>query len=229
MNKIKYIGFDADDTLWINEPLFKNAEKQMSNILSKYTDTVNIHNEQYKTKAENIKLFGYGVKGFTLSMIETAHRLTEGRITSADIIELIELGKKILNTPIELIDGVEKVLKNLSFNYKLIVATKGDLLDQENKLEASGLSKYFHHIEVMSEKNEQSYIKLLGHLEIKPEEFLMIGNSLKSDILPVVNIGSQAIHVPSETTWQHENISDEEVKNVEYHTVDKISDIIRFF
>lgn len=229
MNKIKCIGFDADDTLWINEPLFQEAGKKFENIIHKYISNINLEKELYKTESSNIKIFGYGVKGFTLSMIETAVELTGGKINSKDILEIVNLGKGILTSELQLLNDVEFVLKKLSRSYKLIVATKGDLLDQENKLEASGLSKYFHHIEVMSEKNADSYIKLLGHLDIAPENFLMIGNSLKSDILPVIEIGSRAIHVPFSTTWEHEKVDPAEIKNVSYQTVDKIKEILNYF
>ena len=226
---IKYIGLDADDTLWINEPLFHIAEKKLAKILSTYINPENIVNEQYKTESSNIKLFGYGVKGFTLSMIETAHRLTDGKISSEDIVKIISLGKEILTAPVQLLDDVETVVKQLSQNYKLVVATKGDLLDQESKLKRSGIEKYFHHIEVMSEKNEEAYLSLLSHLEIKPEEFVMIGNSLKSDIIPPVKIGIEAIHIPFKTTWQHESVTDKDLQGLTYTTVNSFKDLLNFF
>lgn len=228
-NKIKYIAFDADDTLWINEPIYQKAEKKLKNILSAYVEIDNISKEHYKTESTNISIYGYGVKGFTLSMIETAIKLTEGKIEAHDINCIISIGKEMLDAPVDLLNNVESVLKKLSHNYKLVVATKGDLLDQQNKLEKSGLEKYFHHIEVMSEKHSQNYINLLGHLEIKPEEFLMIGNSLKSDIIPVLEIGSEAVHIPYKTTWQHENVDENELKHLNFHTVTNIKEILNFF
>jgi len=135
----------------------------------------------------------------------------------------------MINKPIELLDGVEDVLKELSKKYKLIVVTKGDLLDQERKLEKSGLLQYFHHIEVLSEKQEANYTKLLNHLEIKSNEFLMVGNSLKSDILPLIGIGAQAIHVPFHITWQHEQVAPKESDDVNYVTVESLSEIINIF
>ncbi|MFA8343113.1 MAG: HAD family hydrolase, partial [Rhodothermaceae bacterium] len=222
MNKIKIIGFDADDTLWVNEPVYHRAEDKLKKILSNYINDCDIESEQYKTEVKNIKLFGYGVKGFTLSMIETATRLTEGRITSTEIMKIIDLGKEMLQTPIELIDDVESVLQELSGNYKLIVATKGDLLDQRKKLMASGLEKYFDHIEVMSEKDPKSYERLLTNLNIAPEQFIMIGNSMRSDVLSVLEMGSNAIHVPYKTTWKREQVDSEVMNKYDFHSVKSI-------
>lgn len=228
-NDVKIIGFDADDTLWINEPLYHKAEEKLKEILLNYIDDCDIENEQYQTEIKNIKLFGYGVKGFTLSMIETAVKLTDGKITSEDILKIINLGKKILTSPLELIEGVETVLEKLSDDYKLILATKGDLLDQNKKLEASGLRKYFQHVEVMSEKDPQSYLKLLSNMNVTPEQFVMVGNSLRSDVLSVVKIGSQAIHVPFETTWQREQVDQETMSKYEFHKAAKIKDVLNYF
>src|SRR5690606_31175812 len=138
----------------------------------------------------------------------------------------LNIGKDMLNKPVELLDGVEEVLENLSKKYRLILATKGDLLDQERKLEKSGLTKYFHHIEVLSDKKELNYSKLLNHLDIKPSEFLMVGNSLKSDVLPLVNIKTNAIHVPFHTTWAHEEVSEEEKNGKSYKTVNSLKKLL---
>jgi putative hydrolase of the HAD superfamily len=178
---------------------------------------------------KNLPTYGYGVKGFVLSMIELALELSNGSVSNAVIGKILTIGKNMINKPIELLDGVEEVLKTLSKDYKLIVATKGDLLDQERKLEKSGLIDYFHHIEVLSEKQAINYTKLLNRLDIKPSEFLMIGNSLKSDILPLINIGSEAIHVPFHTTWQHEKVTKKETNGVAYKTVENLTEILNFF
>ena len=158
---------------------------------------------------KNLPLYGYGVKGFVLSMVEMALELSNNNVSNNTIQAILNIGKDMINKPVELLDGVEEVLKTFSTKYRLILATKGDLLDQERKLEKSGLTDYFHHIEVLSDKQEANYSKLLNHLDIKPSEFLMIGNSLKSDILPLVNIKANAIHVPFHTTWAHEQVSEE--------------------
>jgi putative hydrolase of the HAD superfamily len=151
-------------------------------------------------------LYGYGIKAFILSMIEAAIKISDGRITSRGIETIIGYGKEMLDKPVELIDGVDDVLKSLNGHYRLVMTTKGDLLDQERKLEKSGLANYFHHIEIVSDKKESEYRKLIQHLDIAPEQFLMIGNSLRSDILPVLNVGGFGIHVPYHTTWEHEKI-----------------------
>ena len=150
--------------------------------------------------------YGYGVKGFMLSMIETALAVTNNTLDVAIIEKIIAYGKELLDKPIELLEGVEEVLHSLKPHYRLVVATKGDLLDQERKLRKSGIDHYFHHIEIMSDKKEKDFEKLIRHLDILPSEFLMLGNSLKSDILPVLSLGGHAIHIPFHTTWVHEEI-----------------------
>ena len=225
MNSIKYIAFDADDTLWVNEPLFQKAEMNYRELLSDYLTSEKVSEELYSTEKQNISLYGYGVKSFTLSMIETALRISDYKLPQVIISEIIELGKAILTEPVVLLDGVKDILKELYTNYKLVVATKGDLLDQERKLNVSGLNDYFHHVEVMSDKQEQNYQKLLNHLEINNDEFLMVGNSLKSDIIPVVNLGASAIHIPYHTTWQHEIIEEKELNDIKYHKVNSIAEI----
>ncbi|MDG4715771.1 HAD family hydrolase [Winogradskyella marincola] len=225
-SNIKVIGFDADDTLWVNETYFREAEEEVGRLLSHYETPNKIDQELFKMEMKNLSTYGYGVKGFVLSMIELAIELSNGRVSNEIITKILDIGKTMINKPIELLDGVEDVLKSLSKDYKLIVATKGDLLDQERKLEKSGLLDYFHHIEVLSEKQEANYDKLLNHLDIKPSEFLMIGNSLKSDILPLINIGAEAIHVPFHTTWEHEKVGKTETEGLEYKTVESLKDIL---
>lgn len=224
-NTIKVIGFDADDTLWVNEPYFQEVEKQFCLILKPYQDEAETSKELFRTEMQNLEIYGYGAKGFILAMIETAIRVTEGKITSNEISQIVAIGKTLLNMPIQLLDGIEDVLQKLKGKYQLILATKGDLLDQERKLQKSGLTGYFHHIEIMSDKHENNYKKLLSHLDIQPHEFLMVGNSVKSDILPVIKIGARAIHVPFEVTWQHEN-HHEPTGNDDFITVSEISEIL---
>ena len=228
MNKnIKVIAFDADDTLWINETYFRDAEHQFAKLLTAFETENKIEQELFKTEIRNLDLYGYGVKGFMLSMVECALEISNNNLNPRLLNDILNIGKDMLEKPIELLDGVEDVLKLLHGKYKLIVATKGDLLDQERKLEKSGLLQYFHHIEVMSEKKESDYKKLLSHLDIEATELLMIGNSLKSDILPLVNIGSSAIHVPFHTTWAHEEVTAKEQSTTAYKTVASITDILK--
>ena len=226
LKHIKVIGFDADDTLWVNEPYFQDAGKQFCRLLNPYLHDMEITaKELFVTEIKNLDLYGYGVKAFILSMIETAIRITDGKIKADEIGSILEMGNTILNMPIQLLDDVENVLKKLKSRYLFILVTKGDLLDQERKLQKSGLIDYFHHIEIMSDKHEDNYRKLLMHLNIKPEEFLMVGNSVKSDILPVISIGATAIHVPFEVTWQHEIIHDMPESN-DFITVSRLSEIL---
>ncbi|MGX1930645.1 HAD family hydrolase [Flagellimonas sp. 2504JD4-2] len=205
---IKVIGFDADDTLWVNETYFRETEERFAELLEGYETKNKVDQELFKIEMQNLETYGYGIKGFVLSMIESALDLSNNKIPQEIISEIIDLGKKMISHPVELLDGVEEVLDSLQHKYRLIVLTKGDLLDQERKLEKSGISKYFHHVEVLSDKKENNYKNLLDHLEISVDEFLMIGNSLKSDVLPILNIGAKAIHIPFHTTWAHELVED---------------------
>ncbi len=225
---IKVIGFDADDTLWVNETYFREAELAFAKLLSPYETANKIDQELFKKEMDNLPLYGYGVKAFILSMLESALEISNNEISPQQLKEIIAIGKDMINKPVDLLEGVEEVLHNLSKKYRLILATKGDLLDQERKLEKSGLIDYFHHIEVLSEKKEANYSKLLKHLDIEPSEFLMVGNSLKSDILPLVNINAHAIHVPFHTTWIHEQVSEEETNGKAYKTVNNLKEILTF-
>ncbi|MDF7820075.1 HAD family hydrolase [Runella sp. MFBS21] len=206
MNPIQVIAFDADDTLWVNEPFFQETERKLCALLEDYLPHHTVSQELFKTQIQNLPLYGYGVKSFILSMIETSLEVSDKTISLEVIEKIIALGKEMLQKPIELLDGVEEVLQTLQGRYRLVVATKGDLLDQERKLIKSGLAHYFHHIEIMSDKRESDYQKLLKHLDIVPEEFLMIGNSLKSDVLPVLAMGGHGFHIPYHTTWAYEHI-----------------------
>ena len=225
---IKVIGFDADDTLWVNETFFREAELDFARLLSPYETANKIDQELFKKEMDNLELYGYGVKAFVLSMVESAIEISNGSVSNKTLGKILDIGKSMINQPVKLLDEVENVLKTLAKKYRLILATKGDLLDQERKLEKSGLTDYFHHIEVLSDKKEANYSKLLNHLDINPSEFLMIGNSLKSDILPLVNIKAHAIHVPFHTTWAHEQVSVEETNGKAYKTVTSLGDILKF-
>jgi putative hydrolase of the HAD superfamily len=224
---VKVIGFDADDTLWVNETYFREAEIEFAKLLSAYETSNKIDQELFKKEMDNLELYGYGVKGFVLSMVEMALEISNYNVSNKTLEAILNIGKEMINKPVELLDGVKEVLETLSKQYKLILATKGDLLDQERKLEKSGLIDYFHHIEVLSDKKEANYSKLLNHLDINPSEFLMIGNSLKSDILPLVNIKAHAIHVPFHTTWAHEEVSKNESNGKAYKTVSRLCDILK--
>ena len=224
---IKVIAFDADDTLWINEPYFQETEKKFCALLEDYLPHHSTSQELFKTEIANLSLYGYGVKGYILSMIEAALRITNNTLNVVITEKIIQYGKELLERPIEMLEGVEDVLKALSGKYRLVVATKGDLLDQERKLKKSGIEHYFHHTEIMSDKQERDYIKLIKHLDIPPSAFLMIGNSLKSDVLPVLAVGGHGIHVPYHTTWAHEQVS-HHIDHPNFKQVSQITEILTY-
>jgi putative hydrolase of the HAD superfamily len=222
---IKAIAFDADDTLWVNEPYYQEAEEKFRALMKGYAPGRAISEELLKTETLNLALYGYGIKGFTLSMIETALRVSSHAPDKALVERTLKIGRELYQKPIEILEGVEDVLKALQGRFRLVVATKGDLLDQERKLKKSGLEHFFHHIEIMSDKQESDYLKLIRHLDIQPAEFLMIGNSLKSDVLPVLAIGGHTVHVPYHTTWAHEHVA-RDVEHDNFRHVEKITDLL---
>lgn len=224
---LKIIAFDGDDTLWDNELYFRETENRFCELFEDYLPQHSVERELLKVEVKNISLYGYGIKAFMLSMIETAIGITDKKVNGQTIEKIIGLGQELLNKPVNLIDGVEDVLKLLRPKYRLVLATKGDLLDQERKLRKSGLMGHFHHIEIMSEKKEPDYAKLIGHLDIQPEEFMMVGNSLKSDILPVLNLGGHAIHIPYHVTWAHEHI-EAEIKHDNFKQVALVKEVLNY-
>lgn len=225
---IKVIGFDADDTLWVNETYFREAEQQFAAMLSHFETPNKIDQELFQLEIKNLPLYGYGIKGFVLSMVEMALTLSNYTVSNKVIEDIINIGKSMLDKPVELLDGVQEVLQGLEHKYKLILVTKGDLLDQERKLKKSNLSHYFHHIEVLSDKQISNYSALLNRLDVAPSEFLMIGNSLKSDVLPIVELKANAIHVPFHTTWLHEQVHETETNGKSYLTLNSLRDVMPF-
>lgn len=205
------IAFDADDTLWHDISTYMRAKDAFLALLCKYRSREAIDRELDATELRNLDCFGYGAKGFILSMIETALEITERRISSAEIGEIIELGKAILQSPITPLPDVERTLFDLSGRFQLLAITKGDLFDQEAKMARSGLGDYFDELHVVSEKTVATYAKVLARHAVEPHRFLMIGNSLKSDVLPVLELGGWAIHVPYEITWfmEHADLPEE--------------------
>lgn len=222
----KIIAFDADDTLWHNEPYFDEAQDKFCELFGGYASKQELLRLILNHQITNLPLYGFGIKAFTLSMIESALELTNHSISGQNIEKVLQIGKDLLQKPVELLPDVISVLEELKGTYKLIVATKGDLKDQHRKLHESGIGAYFHHIEVMSDKTELDYEKMLGRLDCLAADFLMIGNSLKSDVLPVLNIGGHAIHIPYHTTWEYEQI-DFEVEHENFHAFEKITDVLQ--
>lgn len=221
----KIISFDADDTLWHNEPYFDEAQERFCVLFQDFASSQEILGLILNHQVKNLPLYGFGIKAFTLSMIESALELNNYEISGQNIEKVIQIGKDLLQKPVELLPNVTEVLEQLKGKYKLVVATKGDLKDQHRKLHDSGIGAYFHHIEVLSDKAELDYEKMLGRLDCKANEFLMIGNSLKSDVLPVLNIGGHAIHIPYHTTWEYEKI-DFEIEHENFKSFTNISEIL---
>lgn len=203
---IAMIGFDADDTLWHSEGYYQAASAAFVDIVGRYVDLADgrVHADMLATERRNLALFGYGAKGMTLSMVETAIAVTDARISAADIHRLVELGKSVLQHPVELLPGIRTAVEAVARDFPLVLITKGDLFHQEKKVQQSGLSDLFRRIEIVSEKDERTYRRLLEEFAIAPAQFLMVGNSLRSDIEPVVRLGGWGVHMPYHVTWSHE-------------------------
>ncbi len=219
---IRTVALDADDTLWHNESIFEATHIRYRDLLTPYHPAEWIEQRLFATEMRNLKHYGYGIKGFMLSMIETSIELTEGRITGAEIERILDLGREMLTAPVQLLDHVSGTVQDLSKKFILVLLTKGDLFDQETKIARSGLADYFHHIEIVSEKSQSTYERLLAEHNLKPTEFVMVGNSVKSDILPVLALGATAIHIPYHLTWAHERAEIPEAEAQNFHTLEHI-------
>ena len=224
---IDVIAFDADDTLWHNEPLFLDTKNKFQKLLAAYHPPEWTEQRLYETEMRNLEHFGYGIKSFALSMIETAVELTEGRISGSDVQQIIDLAKAMLDTPIHLLDGVEETITTLAAKRPLMLVTKGDLFDQESKIARSGLGDLFRTVEVVTTKDRSTYKAITEKLGVAPSRFLMVGDSLKSDILPVLDIGGNAIHVPYHTTWKHEEVPSDVVNRYDFRSAASIRDVPR--
>ena len=203
---IDVIGFDADDTLWHNEYLYEEAQEKLAGLLARYADGGTVAACLYETEMRNLPHYGYGIKSFTLSMIETATNLSEGRVTADEVMQIVGFAREMLAADVELMGHAEEAVRALADSYDLMVITKGDLRDQQAKLRRSRLVDCFRYVEVVSEKTAAVYRELLARYGIAPARFLMVGNSLRSDILPVLAVGGRAVHVPHETLWAHEHV-----------------------
>lgn len=219
------IAFDADDTLWHNEPLYANAQEKLAELLSDYADRDTVIQRLFETETNNLEYYGYGVKSFTLSMIETAIELSDGKIQGVDIKEIIQTARTMLTDKTQLLEHVEKTVSALAQAYPLMIITKGDLLDQEVKLSRANIGGYFQHVEIVSNKNQNTYADLLSRHKIEPHHFLMIGNSLKSDVLPVVELGGQGVYIPYHVTWAHEVVEHHPGEHNGYHELDNIGQL----
>ena len=229
LKQIEIIAFDADDTLWENENFFREAEKQFCQLLQEFQSDEKVMAELFRVEVQNMEIYGYGIKAFILSLIETALLVSNRKVRSEQVEAILQIGKSMLNKDVVLLDGIHDVLEKLSPKYRLVMATKGDLLDQERKLKKSGLLQYFHHIEVMTHKKEENYRELLNHLDIDANRFMMVGNSLKSDVMPVINLGGTAAHVPFYTTWAFEQMNPADIKSDRFFELKQIHDVLTLF
>jgi len=218
------IAFDADDTLWHTEAMFNLTQEKFKQLLAGYRDGALIEQKLYETEMRNLHYFGYGIKGFTLAMIETAVELTAGQIRGRDIQQIIDFAREMRRFPVELLEHVKQTVALLAESYPLMLITKGELIDQESKIARSGIAHCFRHVEVVSDKTQETYASVLAKRGIDIGRFLMIGNSLRSDILPVVALGGQAVYIPYHTTWAHETVSDHENPGG-YHELEHIGQL----
>ena len=201
---IRLVGFDADDTLWRSEDFYRDAQREFEAIVARYVDLEDVHARLYAVEKRNLALFGYGAKGMTLSMLEAAIEITDARVSAADLQRIVAIGKSLLQHPVALLPGIRDTLDALAATHALVLITKGDLHHQRAKVEASGLRDYFARVEVFCEKDRPSYARLLAAMDVAPEAFVMVGNSLRSDIEPVLALGGWGVHMPYHVTWAHE-------------------------
>src|SRR5439155_383275 len=218
---IRVVAFDGDDTLWHNETHFNFTQAALRHLLRGHAPNADVDARLFETEMANLSLYGYGIKSFTLSMIETALEITDGTIPASDLKVILDWGKRMLREPTELLEGVRETLLGMSQNHQLLLITKGDLFDQESKLARSGLAERFAGVEILSDKNVDSYRRVLGRRGIDAGEFVMVGNSLRSDVVPVVELGARAVHIPYHVTWQHEQVDEDSVPGEGWFRHDK--------
>jgi putative hydrolase of the HAD superfamily len=222
---IEWIGFDADDTLWHNETLFQLTQERFTELLSGYHRPEQIARRLYETETRNLKDLGYGVKAFTLSMIETAVELTEGRVSAREIGEILDMGRAMTRAPLQLLDHAEATVQQLGQRFPLLLITKGDIFDQESKIARSGLSRFFKGIEILTSKSAAAYAEVLSRYGIAPSSFLMVGNSLRSDVLPVLALGGRAVHVHYPLCWEHERVPAEEIAGRDFAAIASLAEL----
>jgi putative hydrolase of the HAD superfamily len=222
---IKVVAFDGDDTLWHNETHFHFTQAALRDLLRGHVPNADVDVRLFETEMANLSLYGYGIKSFTLSMIETAIEITDGTIPASDLKVILDWGKRMLREPTELLEGVRETLVEVSRNHELLLITKGDLFDQESKLARSGLAERFAGVDILSDKNVDSYRRVLSRRGIDVGEFVMVGNSLRSDVVPVVELGARAVHIPYHVTWQHEQVDEDSVPGEGWFRLEKITEL----
>jgi len=223
--RINMIGFDADDTLWENEILYQEAQGELKAILRPWGTAEAIDEALFKTEMRNLPLYGYGIKAFALSMIETAIQISGGAVTGDQILEILAKVRAMLEADVRLRPYVRETLSALSEDYPLMLITKGDLLDQTAKVERSGLGRFFKIVEIVNEKTPETYSVILKRYHLSPETFLMVGNSIKSDVLPILELGGTAVHIPADTTWAHEIVPGMAGETHGYYELDDLGEL----
>lgn len=221
---IDTVAFDADDTLWHNEHLFQDTQKKLEAIVQRHRPGEDIHDALFAVEMRNLHLFGYGIKGFTLSMVEAAIQLTGGRIAAEEIHEIVQLGKAMMQAPVDLLDGVEECLAAVCGRYRIILITKGDIVDQTSKIERSGLADCFEQVEIVPRKDACVYRSIFARHSIEPARCVMVGNSMPSDVLPVLELGGHGVHVPYKLLWQHEAHGEDPVDE-RFHRLERLSEL----
>jgi len=219
------IAFDGDDTLWHNERVYRMGRERFREVLARVgvrRSKEDVERLVSQTELWNLKYYGYGVTSFVLSLIEASIELTDGRVSGTDILEFLQLSKEMLTAKVELFDGAAEAVATLAVAYPLMLITKGDLLHQRAKAEESGLGRYFHVIEVVSNKSRDTYTSILARCGVHPSRFLMVGNSLRSDVLPVLEIGGWAVHVPATLSWAHEDGDLPDTATTRYFELDSL-------
>jgi len=222
---VRVLGFDGDDTLWHSETRFHVTQAEFRDLLHRHVPDVDVDTPLAEMEMKNLAIYGYGVKSFTLSMLETAIELTRARIPASDLDVILGWGKRMLMEPTELLSGVEETLSALGRTHDLILITKGDLFDQESKLARSGLGELFIGVEILSEKDVDSYTRVFRRRGIDPGQFVMVGNSLRSDVVPVVALGGRAVHIPYTVTWQHEHVPENELPKNGWRRIESITEL----
>ena len=222
---VRVVGFDGDDTLWHSETRFHVTQAEFRELLARHVPDADIDTHLAEMEMKNLAIYGYGVKSFTLSMLETAIELTKASISATDLDVILGWGKRMLMEPTELLAGVESTLRALSERFDMLLITKGDLFDQESKLARSGLGDLFLGVEILTEKNVETYQRIFQRRGINAADFLMVGNSLRSDVVPVVSLGGHAVHIPYEVTWQHEHVPEDELPKSGWSRITTIAEL----
>jgi putative hydrolase of the HAD superfamily len=225
---IEIIAFDADDTLWNNEHLYHRAKVEFGQLMAGYAESQFAKDRLDEMEVHNIPYYGYGIKSFALSMIEAAADVSEGQVSGGEIREILAIVKGMLTADVEFMEGTEVTLAELSKFYDLMLITKGDLHEQDSKIERSGVAGYFRYLEIVGEKSDATYQRILGKYNLDPEGFLMVGNSLRSDILPVLRIGGQAVYIPNDQTWSHEHAGEDEIGDHEFFQLEHLHQLPKY-